>query len=291
MFYKTMRKGGVPTAPHKIMEKKIVEAPKQESFKIVIGINSLAMSSYPAYSNHIGLFYRLGIWANKGGHEICLVNPARMSIDRMRNLCARTAIQIGAKYLLFIDDDVLVPPENLLDKLIAVDADIVAGDVIIRGYPFDHMGFTGDRNGLYPISDLAKEIKKQKSDILTVGAVGFSLCLIKTEVLKKVSQPWFMTGYANTEDIAFCLKAKDFIPDLKVRFHTGITCGHILWEEIITSGNRNDYKKYFETQNPLLLVEAKAEERRKKVESGDRGIQYLTKMKQTMRKVKVSKNA
>ena len=258
--------------------------------KIVIGINSLSVSSYPAYSNHIGLFYRLGYWAAKGGHEICLVNPARMSIDRMRNLCAKTALQIQADYLLFIDDDVLIPADQLMDRLIKADADIIAGDVIIRGYPFNHMAFIGDKTSLVPIANIEKEIEKQGKNILDVGAVGFSLCLIKREVLEKVSQPWFITGLNNTEDISFCLKAKEFIPDLKIKLHTEVQCGHILWEEIITRSNKKDYTIYMESQNPALVEDRLKQEVAKLNPSGDRGNLYLQEMNETLSKVEMVKN-
>lgn len=244
--------------------------------KFVIGINSLTNTSYEAYTNHIQLFYRLGHWAAKNGHEICLVNPARSSIDRMRNLCAKTALEIDADYLLFIDDDVLVPTD-FIERLLECDADIVAGDVIIRGYPFDHMAFTGGEKGLFPISDLDKEIKKQdRGTIIKVGAVGFSLCLIKVSVIRKVGQPWFITGLNNTEDIYFCLKAKEFIPDLDIKLDTRVQCGHILWNEVISRDNKKEYTKYFKTQNLAAKVEKKT---KKKSRSGDRESEYLNEVK------------
>ena len=45
-----------------------------------------------------------------------------------------------AEYLLFLDDDVLVPMDGL-QKLMDCNSDIAAGNVCIRGYPFDYMFF------------------------------------------------------------------------------------------------------------------------------------------------------
>src|ERR1035437_9862470 len=113
---------------------------QKERQKIVIGINSLIATTQPAYANHIQLFYRLGRSYPK--IDFCLVNPPRMSIDRMRNLTATTALDIEASHLLFIDDDVLIPqPFDFLNKLLACKAPIAAGDVIVRGWPFMHMLF------------------------------------------------------------------------------------------------------------------------------------------------------
>jgi len=237
--------------------------------KIVVGINSLTSTVHPAYSNHIQVFFRLGKWAERNGHEICLVNPSRMAIDRMRNLCAKTALEINADYLLFIDDDVLAPTE-FIDSLISADGDIVAGDVLIRGYPFNHMSFIGDKHGLAPIANLDDFMTE--SGIIDVGAVGFSLCLIKTSVLKHTAQPWFITGISNTEDIYFCLKAKEFIPELTIKLDTRVQCGHILWNEIISKENKEQYKVYMESMDEALRPKLKIHE---KPVTQDRGDDYL----------------
>src|ERR1019366_8819973 len=108
--------------------------------RIVVGTNSLVSTVQPAYANHCQMWYRFG--KHYPNVDFCFVNPPRMSIDRMRNLAAETALDIEASHLLFIDDDVLLPqPFDFLDKLLALDVDIAAADVLIRGYPFQHMIF------------------------------------------------------------------------------------------------------------------------------------------------------
>jgi hypothetical protein len=214
-----------------------------KKLKIVVGINSLVNASYAAYSNHIQLFYSLGRYYPD--IDFCLVNPQRMSIDRMRQLAADTALDIEADYLLFVDDDVLVPhPFDFLRKLIKCDAAIACGDVMIRGYPFNHMIFRHkkeDKDGLYQLDKVPK-----KKGPIPVDAVGFSLCLIKSEVLKEIDRPWFVTGMNNTEDIYFCIKVREKFPDAKIICDTSIPCGHILWSEIIEPANQKAYKKYWE---------------------------------------------
>lgn len=245
---------------------------------IVIGINSLSSSQYAAYTNHIQLFYRLGIWAGKNGHKICLVNPSRMSIDRMRNLCAKTALEVNADYLLFIDDDVIVPTD-FIEKLIEADADIVAGDVIIRGWPFDHMCFLGDKKALYPIQNMNDEILGQGKFVIDVGAVGFSLCLIKTDLIRKIPQPWFITGVNNTEDIYFCLKVREFFPETTIRVDTSIQCGHILWNEIISKDNKEAYMEYCMKNDKDLQWPIIRQKESDTQPSGDRGELYLNEVK------------
>lgn len=223
----------------------------QYKCKIVVGINSLVSTTQPAYSNHIQFFFRLG--RNYPEIDFILVNPSRMGIDRMRNLCARTALEYNADYILFLDDDVLIPFDSL-KYLLDTNADIVAGDVLIRGYPFNHMAFRypliADRFDLEGKS--LKAIEKWSEDelggVVDVDAVGFSLCLIKVKLLKRVPEPWFLTGPRNTEDIYFCVKAKLFEQSTSIKVCSNVICEHILWAETISATNREEYKKYMERQ-------------------------------------------
>lgn len=226
---------------------------KRGQIRIVIGINSLVSTRYQAYSNHIQTFFQLG--RQYPNIDFVIFNPERMSIDRMRNEAAAIAMQVGAKYLLFIDDDVLIPharkgERGFLNKLIDANADIVAGDVCIRGYPFNHMLFrwkNKKHDALLPMANLPAE-----RGVIDVDAVGFSLCLIKTEFLLKMNAPFFITGVTNTEDIYFCLKAKQQFPDLTIKAETSIQCMHILWDAVIGSPNKKAMKKYYEFEHPEL---------------------------------------
>lgn len=241
--------------------------------KIVVCTNSLSVSQFPAYSNHIQLFFHLGRFYKQ--FDFCLVNPPRMSIDRCKNLAAETALDIEAKYLLILDDDVLIPtPFDFLTKLINLKADIAAADVLIRGYPFNHMYFkytNKDRSGLEPFKSLPKNHKRGSLD---VDAVGFSCCLIKTDLLRQLPKPYFVTGMNNTEDIYFCVKAREAFPDCSIKVDTSIKCGHILWPEIIDSDNKKHYKTYQEKQFGFSVKKPK--------EKDDKGEFYLTVVKKQL---------
>src|ERR1041385_1165531 len=91
--------------------------------KIVVGINTLTSIDQPVYSNHCQFWFRLG---RSSSHDFILSHPRRMSIDNMRNMTAKIALEHNADYILFIDDDVLIPL-NTVDMLLASDADIAAG--------------------------------------------------------------------------------------------------------------------------------------------------------------------
>ena len=215
--------------------------------RVLIGINSLTESQWPAYNSHLRLFYALG--RNFLASDMVLYNPSRVSIDRMRNGAAELAVNGAFDYLWFIDDDV-IPIPDALTKLLECDADIAAGDVIIRGYPFDHMCFKYTDKKKQNLKALASYPKGVK--IISVDAVGFSMCLIKVSLLRKLQTPYFITNPMSTEDIYFCIKARDFDKNCTIRVNTTLECGHILWPEIISSANKKNYKKYLEAQNPVV---------------------------------------
>lgn len=243
------------------------------SIKIAVGINSLVCSQHAAYSNHLQFFYKLGR-KYKDEIEFCLINPNRMPIDRMRNMAAEYSLFNEFDYLLFLDDDVLVPLD-CMDKLIHCMkfADIAAGDVCIRSYPFNHMAFRYvDKHNMLAIEDWPEG----ESTIAEVDAVGFSLCLIKVELLKKVPQPFFITGVTNTEDIYFCLKAKKHVADCNIVVDRSIDCGHILWNEVISQENRTLYKEYFQKQYSPAGKETTGKEI-------DRGDSYLKSVEEVLK--------
>lgn len=234
--------------------------------KILVGINTLTQVEQSIYANHMQFFYRLG---RKYGDKIdfAINTPRRQSIDHMRNTSAKVAIENGFDYLMFIDDDVHIPIDTL-DRLLAADKDIVAGWTIIRGYPFQNMFFK--------FLDQKKEILSQyqepwaeedkEGDLIKVDAVGFSCVLIKVSLLNKVNPPYFVTGPYNTEDIYFCMKAREAvgIADYQCYVDTKVVTSHILGPECIDPFNRTLYKKYHEDLNQVN--EATMEEKTSKID-------------------------
>lgn len=219
--------------------------------KIVVGVNSLVSTTQSAYSNHMQFFFRLG--RNYPEIKFIFVNPNRLGIDRMRNLCAKVALEYNADYILFLDDDVLIPFDSL-QYLLETNADITAGDVLIRGFPFNHMAFNYPHiRDKYDLEGKNLKAIEQWSPgelgrAVDVDAVGFSLCLLKVSLLKKIPEPWFLTGPRNTEDIYYCMKARMYDPQCTIKVDTRIECAHILWSENITTSNRSNYCEYMEKQ-------------------------------------------
>lgn len=238
--------------------------------KTFIGTNILTSVESIAYANHIQFYYRLG--KNHPNDTFAINTPRRMSIDNMRNMTAKLAIESNFDYLMFIDDDVIVPV-NAFDALLEADADIAAGWTIVRGHPYPNMFYRYTPDGKRNL-ETVKNVERN-SGVIDVDAVGFSCVLIKVDLLKKTPPPWFVTGPYNTEDIYFCVKAKKYNPDCKIVVNTNVETAHILGPEFIAPWNRDDYKSYVEKQEPGLI--AKKDELTGP--SGDRGEKYLQMVK------------
>lgn len=229
--------------------------------KTLIGINNLTVIDQMAYANHLQCLYRLGVMKgrlNKDGKpcEFALCNPRRMSIDRMRNEAAKIALEGDFDYLLFIDDDVLLP-FDFFTRLQERDKDIVAGVTHIRGYPFYPMIFNFSdaeyKSNSYVVD---YKMKADSSGLLKCDAVGFSCCLIKTSLLRQVLPPFFITSSNQTEDVFFCKRAKEQLPELEIFVDINVETGHILGSDIIEPGSVAMWKEFEEKRFPWVLNNA-----------------------------------
>lgn len=259
-----------------------METTVAKRIKVLILVNTLGNVNSYVYGNHIGFF----TWTAKNRPDIDIVfyTPQRTAIDMARTMAAKQALNEGCDYLMFLDDDVLVPVDAL-SKLLAAEKDIVAGLVIIRGYPFNVMAFrfTGDatstKRTLTFHNDLEtfdKEvspaiipegdgpgrdaiIEKHLVPLQKVDAVGFSCCLISCKILQAIEPPYFVTGPHNTEDVYFCMKAQGLEHDngeeVSIALHTGVVCGHMMQPEAVEWANRTKMQDYYYESAVLLQAQ------------------------------------
>ena len=232
--------------------------------KTLVGINNLISVDQLAYANHCQLWYRLG--KENPDDQFLFCNPRRMSIDGMRNFCAKAALENECDYILFIDDDVLVP-FDCYKKLLSHKKDIIAGVTHIRGYPFEPMIFNFSNKQCFYYRDYKDNIV---DGLVECDAVGFSCCLIKVDILKQIRPPFFITSPAHTEDVYFCKKAKDQIPDIKIYVDPTVETAHILGSDLIMPSNIQHWKDFEEARNPMLKQLVKQEKDRE-----DRAADYL----------------
>jgi len=120
-----------------------------------------------------------------------------------RNTLVEMALQSGAEWLWFMDDDHAFSPD-LLPKLLRHDVPLVVPVCLTRVPPFQPVTYQGKLGNKY----LPLYMPDQPDEgLIELDAGGCAGMLIKREVLEAIEPPWF--EYTDrSEDIVFCEKAK-----------------------------------------------------------------------------------
>ena len=159
-----------------------------------------------------------------------------------RNQILQHAIQGGYEYILWLDSDMVIPPETMWKLKIGIEAgyDLVSGLVFRRVPPYTPTIFKrcelvqlGDGK-LDPVTENFEEYPR--GEIFEIEACGFACNLMTTDLAKRVTDAFgimpFMPVGGFGEDLSFCLRAKraggKLGCDASVR--TG-HCGRMIFDE------------------------------------------------------------
>ena len=134
------------------------------------------------------------------------------------------------EWLLFCDAD-MVPPLGALDNLLARDLPLVGGACLERIEPFEICAVKQlEPYARYTIKDIRGKIEP-----FPVPSIGTGFLLIRREVLKALTPPWFRCGQIHpsllAEDMDFCLRAAaaGFPPYLDPTVRVGHVASVVLW--------------------------------------------------------------
>ena len=143
-----------------------------------------------------------------------------------RNRIVQNVIEKNFDYLLFIDADMVFPPDLLL-RLLKHDVPIVNALAFRRIRPHYPCIFSWNKKeGSY-------ETAEYSTGLLEVDATGMPAILIKTEVFKKMKQPWYYyRDHLFSSDLTFCENARK--AGYKILIDTDLKIGHIGEEVVIT---------------------------------------------------------
>lgn len=143
---------------------------------------------------------------SKYDYEI-LVSTRGYNTSENRNWIATKAVNSGADYLFFVDDDMILPKDTL-ERLLEANKDIIGG-VYLTKYEVQA-----------PVYELLPDTEA-KDDIFEVAAIGTGAMLIKCDVFKKIPQNykgtkgWFNYiwndngSVAMSHDWLFCKNARE----------------------------------------------------------------------------------
>jgi hypothetical protein len=131
------------------------------------------------------------------------VQGSRLSLNRHE--LVRAAINNGAEWALWADDDHMFPA-NALVRMLSVNLPIVGVNFAMRRIPTTPTAGRA-RQGAdgYDLVYTTK-VQADAGDFEKVDRIGFGLTLISMEVFRKVPMPWFETS---TEDTYFFKKAAE----------------------------------------------------------------------------------
>lgn len=145
-----------------------------------------------------------------------------------REQATKMALDRDCDYLFMIDDD-MISPDDLFERLYRHNVDVVAPLAFTRNYPHNPVlystleGFDPVNQKPYFSNTVIKKYPKDK--LVEVDAVGFGAVLIKMEVVRKMSEPYFMSTNATGEDILFCYNAKK--AGARIFMDTSTKLGHL----------------------------------------------------------------
>jgi hypothetical protein len=147
--------------------------------------------------------------------------------NQRADLCL-DAMREGCSHILFIDSDMTFP-QDMIQRLLAHDVDIVATNCARRRMPTGPTAQNYDENGkrqqVYTMPE--------STGLEEVGSVGTGVMLIKREVFQGMSEPWFdmpwqyeTRGYMG-EDVFFCKKAQELGFKVYIDHDVSKEIGHI----------------------------------------------------------------
>ena len=156
-----------------------------------------------------------------------------------RNTLVKRALENGAEWVLFLDDDQSFPPD-LLMKLLAHEKDIVSALYVQRAGGHGPLAFSErTKDNTYTQIDLTS---LPGEGLLKVHACGAGGLLIRSEVFRAIHEDtWFQYGlvfnetWNASEDIIFCEKAHK--AGFEVFVDLGCPIGHMaptaIWPQFI----------------------------------------------------------
>ena len=138
-------------------------------------------------------------------YDFCFVIATEgYTISENRAYIATQALKNNSDYLLFIDDDMVFPPDTL-DRLLAYKKEIIGVASNSRCLPL--------KTTVQLLDNTIPE--KFLKEFLEVKHVGTGIMLIDMKVFNKINKPWFNTkthinGFTSQgEDAWFCERARE----------------------------------------------------------------------------------
>ena len=161
------------------------------------------------------------------------------------------AVPFKFDYMLWVDDDVMVP-ETVVEQLLATQGQVVSGLYFMRKPPHLPVAYNLVDDPAHPERFWNIQSYPDNS-VIEVDATGMGCMLVATEVFRRMSEPWFAWQSMDArpdehdhrsmgEDMYFTAKARSL--GYKVLLSTGTICQHIgeyFYDETLFKSNQIHY--------------------------------------------------
>ena len=187
------------------------------------------------------------IWdVDKCGHEVLFDSVRGYDVATARNRIAQKSLDLGADYVLMVDNDVSLPKDAL--KLLLEDAKEVNlgyyahrdNDNIYRGKTCICKLYDQDGKAYYHYPLESEYSAEEMHAMAAAGETkievhggGMGCAFIHTDVFRKATYPWYdwvNYGDANrgmlSEDLYFCSLCR--ASGIKIHADVRVGCGHLL---------------------------------------------------------------
>lgn len=138
-------------------------------------------------------------------HNAEIIRASSGPIHEMRNVITQRALELDCTHLIFLDADMVYPPDTIT-RLLNRNKTIVGALTFKRWPNFEPLLFDGEPYKMTLIDPIPEGLVK-------VTATGTGCLMIKTSVFEHIQYPWFEFGSNNGkpvgEDINFCYSAKE----------------------------------------------------------------------------------
>lgn len=206
--------------------------------KLLIGVPAFDGVVAEAQQSFFAMIYRTA--KDLPDLDVAILIAHKKEQFRARNNIVDAAISQDFDYILMLDDDMVVP-HNLITKLLAHDKDVTGALYFQRGGEYRPviMERFSDEIGQFGAGfiDCNHPMLYKDRGLHEVDVIGGGCMLFKTDVFRKILQPYFETERQVGTDIAICGRLKD--AGVKIYVDTSIELGHVGEKKIVTSRTIN----------------------------------------------------
>lgn len=194
--------------------------------------------------------------------KLNLIYGLDAELAEKRNQIVRTFLKGKSDFLMFCDDDMVLPPDTA-KKLASYNVPVVAPLCTMRMPPFPPVIYNRHVIGIEAVWEYPKDKP------FTVDVVGTGVLMIRRDVLEQMDEPWFawgdfqIKGNRMGEDIYFSDKVR-FELGLPIWVDPSIRVGHVG----IKVATADDWEWHWEHREifPQWFNDGKKPGRRKKSE-------------------------